>query len=76
MASLREMYESKKSDNLWEGSVVEKKERSFTEGEKTHMESSTTPKTDSQEASQLDLYNKGALNIKKYAENTPEGVKI
>lgn len=76
MASLKEMYESKKSDNLWEGNVVEKKERSFTEGEKTHMESSTIPKTNSKEASQLDLYNKGELNIKKYTENTPEGVKI
>ena len=40
------------------------------------MENSTTPKIDYKEASQLDLYNKGALNIKKYAENTPEGVKI
>lgn len=76
MASLKAMYESKQSDTLWEGSVVEKQERSFTEGEKTHMETSTIPKTDSKKASQLDLYNEGALNIKKYTDNLPEVVKI
>lgn len=76
MASLREMYEEKRSDNSWMGSVVEKKERDFTEGEKTHMENTTTPKTNSLGASQLDLYNEGALNIEEYVKNTPESVNI
>lgn len=76
MASLREMYEKKKSENSWMGSVVEKKERGFVEGEKTHMENTTTPKTNSLGASQLDLYNEGALNIEEYVKNTPESVNI
>lgn len=76
MASLREMYEKKKSENSWMGSVVEKKERGFVEGEKTHMESSTIPKTDKNKNSKLDLYNEGALNIEEYVKNTPESVNI
>lgn len=76
MASLREMYEEKRSDNSWVGSIVEKRERDFAEGEKTHMENPTTPKTNSLGASQLDLYNEGAINIEKYTDNLPESVNI
>lgn len=74
MASIKEMFDGKSGDSLWNGYVESKPPRTIQDGEAVHMESSTVPKTDEKGASRLDLFENGVANVEKYMENLPEGL--